>query len=112
MCSVRWLAAICSTVIVFGLCLWLFRFVSFSWMPHAEADRWVVATAFATVAAGAAGAATGSWAGRDRERPDPPQVGVDVRDRPSGSQKMNDQKGKHSDLAATSGAPTFILGPK
>ena len=92
--SVRWLAAICSTVVVFGFCLWLFRFVSFSWMPHAEADRWVVATAFATVAAGAVGAATGWWAGRERERPDPPQSDVDVRDNPLGGQKMSDAKGQ------------------
>jgi hypothetical protein len=92
--SVRWLAAICSTVIVFGFCLWLFRFVSFSWMPHAEADRWVVATAFATVAAGAVGAATGWWAGRERERPDSPQTDVDVRDDQLGGQKMSDAKGQ------------------
>ena len=67
----RWLIAVASTVGAFGICLWLFRFVSFSWMPHAEADRWVVATAFAAVAAGAVGAATGWWAGREHKRPDP-----------------------------------------
>jgi hypothetical protein len=94
MSSVRWLTAICSTVIAFGLCLWLFRFVSFSWMPHAESDRWAVAAAFATVTAGAVGAATGWWAGRERERPDHPQTNVDPRDNPSGAQNVDDAKGQ------------------
>jgi hypothetical protein len=70
----RWLVAIASTLSVFGLCLWLFRFVSFSWMPHAAADRWVVAAAFATVAAGAVGAATGWWAQREHAPPDQPST--------------------------------------
>ncbi len=72
----RWLIAVASTVGAFGICLWSFRFVSFSWMPHAEADRWVVATAFAAVAAGAVGAATGWWAGREHKRPDLPSTKV------------------------------------
>ena len=61
----RWLVAVTVTVAVFGGCLWLFRFASWSWMPHATSDRWVVAAAFATVTAGAVGAAGTWWASRE-----------------------------------------------
>ena len=61
----RWLVVVTATVAVFGACLWLFRFVSWSWMPHAMSDRWVVAAAFASVAAGAVGAAGAWWASRE-----------------------------------------------
>jgi hypothetical protein len=64
----RWLVAVTATVAVFGGCLWLFRFASWSWMPHAAPDRWVVAAAFATVTAGAVGAAGTWWAGRETPR--------------------------------------------
>ena len=67
----RWLATVTVTVAVFGVCLWLFRFASWSWMPHATPDRWVVATAFAAVTAvtaGAVGAAGAWWAGRETPR--------------------------------------------
>jgi len=61
----RWLVAVTATVAVFGVCLWLFRFASWSWMPHATSDRWAVAAAFATVTAGAVGAAGTWWASRE-----------------------------------------------
>ncbi|MBV9449122.1 MAG: hypothetical protein JO345_24815 [Streptosporangiaceae bacterium] len=61
----RWLVAVTATVAVLGACLWLFRFASWSWMPHATADRWVVAAAFASVTAGATLAAGAWWAGRE-----------------------------------------------
>ena len=64
----RWLVAVAATVAVFGVCLWLFRFASWSWMPDKTADRWVVAAAFATVTAGAVGAAGTWWASRDIPR--------------------------------------------
>jgi hypothetical protein len=66
----RWLVAVTATVTVFGVCLWLFRFASWSWMPHAASDRWAVAAAFATVTAGAAGAAGTWWASREISVPD------------------------------------------
>jgi hypothetical protein len=65
----RWLVAVTVTVAVFGGCLWLFRFASWSWMPHATTDRWAVAAAFATVTAGAVGAAGTWWASREIPRP-------------------------------------------
>ena len=65
----RWLAAVAATVAVFGGCLWLFRFASWSWMPHATTDRWAVAAAFATVTAGVVGAAGTWWASREIPRP-------------------------------------------
>src|SRR5579871_5203712 len=37
-------------------------------MPHATADRWAVAAAFAAVSAGAVGAACTWWAGRETPR--------------------------------------------
>ena len=58
----RWLVALIATVAVFALCLWPFRFASWSWLPHATSDLWAVAAAFATVAAGVVGAAGASWA--------------------------------------------------
>jgi|ERR1035437_546808 hypothetical protein len=64
----RWLAAVTVTAAVFGGCLWLFRFASWSWMPHATSDRWAVAAAFATVTAGAVGAAGTWWAGQEIPR--------------------------------------------
>ena len=63
----RWATMIVSTGVVFLVSLWLFRFLSFQWMPHNTADRWVVAAAFATVAASAVAAATAWWAGRDEQ---------------------------------------------
>ena len=61
----RWLVAVTVTIAVFGVCLWSFRFASWSWMPHATSDRWAVAAAFATVTAGAVGAAGTYWASRE-----------------------------------------------
>src|SRR5690348_11665813 len=61
----RWLMVVVATVTVFGVCLWLFRFASWSWMPHATTDRWAVAAAFATVTAGAVGAVGTWWASRE-----------------------------------------------
>ena len=71
----RWLVAIVSTLATFGVCLWLFRFISFSWMPHTTTDRWAVAAAFATVAATAVGAATSWWANREGESSEGPVFG-------------------------------------
>lgn len=62
------MVAVASTLAAFGFCLWIGRSVSFGWMPRAEADRWVVDAAFATVMAGAVGAAIGWWAEREKPR--------------------------------------------
>ena len=62
---VRWSLAATGSVVTFGLSLWLARDAPFGWMPRAQADRWVVAAAFATVVAGAVGAAVSWWAGRE-----------------------------------------------
>ncbi|MFJ9377544.1 hypothetical protein [Streptomyces sp. NPDC101455] len=62
---VRWAVTVVVAAAVFGGCLWVGRSVSFGWMPEAEADRWVVSTAFATVMATVAAAAVGWWAGRE-----------------------------------------------
>ena len=62
---IRWLVVVTATVAVFGVCLWLFRFALWSWMPHATSDRWAVAAALAAVTAGAVGAAGAWWASRE-----------------------------------------------
>ncbi|MFC7900252.1 hypothetical protein ACFUV1_08855 [Streptomyces griseoincarnatus] len=67
--SVRWSVTVVVAAVVFGVCLWAGRSVSFGWMPEAEADRWVVATAFASVMTTVAAAAVGWWAGRERLPP-------------------------------------------
>ncbi|MER5462478.1 hypothetical protein ABT010_17695 [Streptomyces sp. NPDC002668] len=52
-------------VVAFGVGLWLAGSVFSGWLPRGEAERWAVAAAFATVAAGAAGAPLAWWAGRE-----------------------------------------------
>lgn len=66
------MAAVTAT---FGVSLWLARSASFGWMPQEEADRWVEATAFATVVTGAVGAATSRWAGLEEHPSAEPQAG-------------------------------------
>ena len=92
--SVQWLAAISFTVLTFGFCLWLFRFVSFHWLPQDDTDRWVVATAFATVAAGAVGAAGAWWAGQERHRADPSSVHAKSQDELSGHNMIGRGQGQ------------------
>ncbi|MEU1447686.1 hypothetical protein ACFV2U_00715 [Streptomyces sp. NPDC059697] len=65
----RFSLAVASAIAVFGVCLWLFQSADISWMPEAEADHWVVAAAFATVAATAVFTAVAWWAGREAELP-------------------------------------------
>lgn len=62
----RWLVAIAATVMTCIAALWVVRVVPFPGLPHADADRWVVAGVIATIAATAVLAATSWWAQRDR----------------------------------------------
>lgn len=71
----RWVIASLTAVGLFCLCLWLFQFAWFSWLPRDDADRWVVAGAFATVVATVVGAALGSWA-EHSGRPEAPETGT------------------------------------
>ena len=66
----RWLVAVIVTMAVFGGCLWLFRFASWSWLPNKSdvPNRWLVATAFASVTAGAVLAIGSWWASRETPR--------------------------------------------
>ncbi|MER6084438.1 hypothetical protein [Streptomyces sp. NPDC001833] len=63
----RWVVAVCVGAGSFVGCLWAARAASFGFLPRAEADRWVVATAFATTVAALVGAAAGWWAGAGAE---------------------------------------------
>ena len=94
----RWLVAVAVAVAVFVVCLWLFRFASWSWMPHATADRWVVATAFASVTAGAAGAAGAWWASREI----PQQAGPAVAQQGSRI-SMRARASRHSQITQVAG---------
>lgn len=69
---VRWAVTLVVAAVVFGMCLWVARSMSFGWTPEAEADRWVVATAFATVMGTVAATAVGWWASREELVPPPP----------------------------------------
>ena len=70
---VRWVIASLVAISLFWLCLWLFHFAWFSWLPRDDADRWVVAAAFATVTATVAGVAMAYWAGSD-DRAETPET--------------------------------------
>jgi hypothetical protein len=63
---VQWLVATGAPLLAFGLVLWAVHGASFSWLPQAEADRWVVAVGLATVAATVVAAPAIWWAQRDR----------------------------------------------
>ncbi|MFJ8113782.1 hypothetical protein [Streptomyces sp. NPDC096132] len=63
--TVRWATAVAATLVAFGVGLWLAGSVFSGWLPRGEAERWAVAAAFATIAAGAVGAPFGWWAGRE-----------------------------------------------
>ncbi|MFF3689748.1 hypothetical protein [Streptomyces sp. NPDC002187] len=83
----RWAVAVFAGAGSFVICLWSARAAPFGFLPRAEADRWVVATAFATTVATLVGAAAGWRAGyegqpgsvppdnRSPETPDPPGTG-------------------------------------
>jgi hypothetical protein len=89
----RWLVVVTATAAVFGVCLWLFRFASWSWMPRATSDRWTVAAAFASVTGGAVLAAGAWWASRETSPLTGPAAAeqgtrVDQRARASGHGKI------------------------
>ncbi|MGW1491276.1 hypothetical protein [Streptomyces sp. NPDC002402] len=63
--TIRWAMAVTASVVAFGVGLWLAGSVFSGWLPRGEAERWAVAAAFATIAAGAVGAPLGWWAGRE-----------------------------------------------
>lgn len=64
----RWAVTVCAGAGTFVICLWAARVAPFGFLPTAEADRWLVATAFATTVATMVAAAAGWWAG-ERGRP-------------------------------------------
>ncbi|KOG42811.1 hypothetical protein [Streptomyces resistomycificus] len=80
----RWAVAVLAGAGSFLICLWSARAAPFGFLPRAETDRWLVATAFATTVATLVGAAAARWAGsegrpgsfppdnRSPEMPDPP----------------------------------------
>ncbi|WP_217555743.1 hypothetical protein [Streptomyces sp. GbtcB6] len=68
----RWAVAVCVGAGSFVVCLWAARAAPFGFLPRAEADRWVVATAFATTVAALVGTAVGWWAGTGAGPEEPP----------------------------------------
>jgi hypothetical protein len=64
----RWAVMVFAGAGSFVVCLWSARAAPFGFLPRAEADRWLVATAFAATVTTLVGAAAGWWAG-DRGQP-------------------------------------------
>ncbi|MFH0172378.1 hypothetical protein ACIA6D_03555 [Streptomyces cacaoi] len=62
----RWAVTVFAGAGSFVICLWSARAAPFGFLPRADADRWAVATAFATTVATLVGAAAGWWAGNER----------------------------------------------
>jgi hypothetical protein len=95
----RWSVAVVAAAAVFGVCLWVGRSVSFGWMPQEEADRWVVATTFATLMGTVAATAVGWWASRDQPTPVPPSAppAVSQEATASGRARVN-QAGGHQNV--------------
>ncbi|MFD8223151.1 hypothetical protein ACFV16_03145 [Streptomyces massasporeus] len=68
----RWAVAVFAGAGSFVVCLWSARAAPFGFLPTAEADRWLVATTFATTVTTLVGAAAAWWAGdRGRSGTDP-----------------------------------------
>jgi hypothetical protein len=63
--AVKWLATGVASVVAFGLSLWLAATIKLSFLPKADADRWVVNAAFATAMAACVVACGAWWAGRE-----------------------------------------------
>ena len=65
-----------ASIAAFVLGLWVDQQLTWSWLPHAEADRWVVAAAFATITATVTLTLAGAWAEKEpaAEQPAPPPV--------------------------------------
>lgn len=111
--SARWVVTVVVAAVVFGVCLWAGRSVSFGWMPKDEADRWVVATAFATVVATVAATAAGWWAARDQPTAVPPtERAVSQRATASGHGRVNqvggDQNTPAPPAVGAAGGPTRV----
>jgi hypothetical protein len=63
--AVKWSVTGVAAAVTFGVGLWLAMAVELPFLPKAEADRWVVAAAFAGVMATAVVACGAWWAGRE-----------------------------------------------
>lgn len=84
----RWTVALVAGLVAFLVLLWLSRLASFSWLPHAESDRWVVDAGFAAVGAGVVATAAGWWAGREQETTPEPGARVEQHARASGHARI------------------------
>lgn len=102
---VRWSVTVVAAAVVFGVCLWAGRSVPFEWMPEAEADRWVVATAFATVMGTVAATAVGWWASREPALPPlPVHPAVSQEATVSGRARVNQAGGNQNIPPSPAGA--------
>src|SRR5438046_10590465 len=63
--AVKWSVTCVAAAVTFGVCLWLAMAVELPFLPKAEADRWVVAAAFAGMMATAVAACGTWWAARE-----------------------------------------------
>lgn len=63
--AAKWLVTGVASLVTFAVCLWLAAAVKLPFLPKAEADRWVVNAAFASVTAACVVACGTWWAGRE-----------------------------------------------
>lgn len=69
-----------ASIAAFVLGLWVDQQVTWSWLPHAPSDRWVVAAAFATITATVTLTLAGGWAEKEpgTKQPTPPPAALPV----------------------------------
>ena len=94
----RWFAAAIVSIVTFMAFLWLFHMASFAWLPHNEADRWVVAAGFATAGSAGVTACACWWAGREdglepHENSLPTSLQLNQRARASGRSRITQVAG-------------------
>lgn len=104
----RWAVTVFAGAGAFVICLWSARVAPFGFLPGAEADRWVVATAFATTVATMVAAAAGWWAGESGQ---PGSVPPDNRPpETSGPPRSGRQAVRQSATASDAARVTQVAG--
>jgi hypothetical protein len=65
--AAKWLVTAVASAVTFVACLWLAAVVKLSFLPKADADRWVINAAFAAAMAACVVACGAWWAGRENQ---------------------------------------------
>ncbi|MFF4230565.1 hypothetical protein [Streptomyces sp. NPDC001820] len=107
----RWVVGVASSLVAFGLLLWLGQAAPFGWLPDGEPERWAVVVAFATLGATAVLAAMGWWAAQAPAAS--PASGREVRlsAKASGSGRVTQTAGSHYRTPSTGQPATGGAAP-